>query len=218
MAYYNRAPRKPLITFKADDVWAAACAAQRINGSYVKYAPPESKIDTNRMIVDHLLGNPTELISEADREQGHKVRSYYQALSFKVLKGIKLSDFENNAMVISNRDEVSGNFDIAIITSLPASYDRSAQRDTVTSRINFATGGHVGAVGTKLTLEVEVLRANFSQQYGVYFITAITEGDSPVFFAFKSALEIGKKYSIGGTVKAHRENQTQLNRVKVFQS
>lgn len=216
MAYYNRTPRKPLITFKADDVWAAACAAQRTNGSYVKFPPEGTKIETNRLIVDRLLGNPAELISDEDRAQGQKVRKYYQALSFKILKGIKLGDFENNAMLIANRDEVAGNFDLGVITSLPASYERSAQRDDVNSRINFAQGSHVGPVGTKLTLEVEVLKANFSQQYNVFFITAITDTDSPVFFAFKRDFPVGTKLSIGGTVKAHRDNVTQLNRVKVY--
>lgn len=216
MAYYNRAPRKPLVTFKAEDVWAAACAAQRINGSYVKFTPEGTKIEPNRSIVEHLLGNPTELISDEDREQGLKVRKYYQALSFKILKGIKLGDFENNAMLIANRDEVAGNFDLGVITSLPSSYERSSARESINNRINFANGGHVGPVGTKLTLEVEVLKANFSQQYGVYFITAITSTDSPVFFAFKRDFPVGTKLSIGGTVKAHRDNVTQLNRVKVY--
>ena len=28
--------KKPVLNFNADDVWSAACQAQRINGSYVK--------------------------------------------------------------------------------------------------------------------------------------------------------------------------------------
>jgi hypothetical protein len=34
--------------------------------------------------------------------------------------------------------------------------------------------------------------------------------------AYKKDLEAGKMYDIYGTVKAHRDNTTQLNRVKVI--
>lgn len=213
MARYQR---QPLITFNADDVWAAACAAQRINGAYVKYVEDGIKIEPNRVIVERLLGNPSELIKDEDREQGKKVRQYYQALSFKILKGIKLGSFENDAMLIANRDTVSGNFDIAVISSLPAAYERNVIRDDVNRRISFAAGSYIGAVGTKHVLDIEVLRSNFSQTYNVNFITGITESDSVVFFAYKNPMNVGAKVSIGGTVKAHRENQTQLNRVKVY--
>ena len=36
------------------------------------------------------------------------------------------------------------------------------------------------------------------------------------FFSYKKELEVGKMYDIYGTVKGHRDNTTQLNRVKVI--
>lgn len=215
MSRYER-NRTPLITFAADDVWAAACAAQRINGQYIKYKDNTNNVETNREIVDRLLGNPSELISDIDREMAQKVRQYYQAYTFKILQGIKLNDFENNAMLLANRDTLGSNFEIATVVSLPASHERSTKRDDVNSRITFARGGHVGDIGKKLTMCVEVLRCNYSEQYGVYFVTGITTTDSVVFFAYKNAIDVGKNINIGGTVKAHRESQTQLNRVKLF--
>lgn len=212
----TRTQRKPLIIFSADDVWAASCAAFRLNGQYIKVSDRSTGTESNREIMDLFLGNPVEFVKDEDREMGKKVRAYYQALSFKILKGVKLLDFENNAMLIANRDSISTNFDLAVIASLPASYDRVVKRQYAESRVNFATGDYVGPVGAKLTLEVEVLRCNYSQNYGVYFVSAITDADSPVFFPYKFQFETGKKLSIGGTVKAHRDNQTHLNRVKVF--
>jgi hypothetical protein len=50
----------------------------------------------------------------------------------------------------------------------------------------------------------------------VNFITGINSDDQVVFFAYKSELEVGKMYDIYGTVKGHRDNSTQLNRVKVI--
>ena len=78
MARYVR----PVINLQANDVWSAACAAQRINGSYVKYVPDGEQGETNRQIIDNFLNN-TDLITEADREQGELVRKYYRGLDRK---------------------------------------------------------------------------------------------------------------------------------------
>jgi hypothetical protein len=37
-----------------------------------------------------------------------------------------------------------------------------------------------------------------------------------VFFSYKQEVTVGNVLNIAGTVKRHRDNQTQLNRVKVF--
>jgi hypothetical protein len=80
--------QKPVLNFNADDVWSAAVAAQRINGAYVKLSML-SEADTtyklsNRQLVESLLVD-TFLITDEDREQAKKVRSFYQALTFKIL-------------------------------------------------------------------------------------------------------------------------------------
>jgi len=205
-----------VFNFDANDVWAAACAAQRINGNYVKFIPVGEKGDTNRQIVDLFLGQ-TDLIQQCDRDQAEKVRTYFKGLTFKILKGIKLNDFENNAMVISNRDTIQANYDIAVICSLPSTYERTAVRDQVNQRINFATGGCIGVPGNKIRLEqCEVLKCNYSQQYNTYFVTCITKEDQIVYFAHRAFLDLGKFVTVEAKVKAHKENSTQLNYAKVF--
>jgi len=213
MARYQR----PVINFNADDVWAAACAAQRMNGSYVKYRDPAdtNALHTNRELVQSFLEAPLNITQE-DRDQAEKVRAYYKAFTFKILKGIKLNEFENNAMVVANRDNIESNYDLAIIASLPSSYERGIARDTIESRINFAKGGLIGKPSQKVKLEVEVLRSVFSQQWNCNFITAITKDDQPVFFSYRDRFDSGTFLTIAGTIKAHRENITQLNRVKVL--
>jgi len=212
-------PVKPQIEYKADDVWAAACAAQRINDSYVKYVDPEINpgvTETNRMIMDRFLANP-DSIEQVDRDMAEKVRTYYKAFTFKILRGIKLNEFDNNAMLIANRDTIVSSYDVAVACSLPSCYTRSVARDEVNRRIEFATGGYVGNLGAKVQLKsLEVIKCNFSQQYGVYFVTGITPEDQVVFFSYKNAIDPGKVIDVAGTVKAHRENSTQLNRVKVI--
>ena len=212
--------QKVVVNYNADNVWSAACAAQRINGSYIKLSvvsesdPATTKL-SNRMLVEQLLADLSGITDE-DREQGVKVRAFYQAYTFKILQGKQLSDFDNTAMLIANREVITGTYDLAVIASLPSCYERGVKRQTVDQRVNFSTGGFIGAVGNKVSTSVEVLRSAFSQTYNVNFITGINSDDQVVFFAYKKDLEAGKMYDIYGTVKGHRDNTTQLNRVKVI--
>ena len=212
--------QKPVVNYNADDVWGAAVAAQRINGAYVKLsALSESDKEfnklSNRQLVESLLVD-SHLITEEDREQAKKVRAFYQALTFKILQGKHLNEFDNNAMVLANRDVITSNYDLAVIASLPSCYERGVARQSVDQRISFAQGGFIGQVGNKVSTSVEVLRSVYSQTYNVNFVTGINSDDQVVFFAYKKELEVGKMYDIYGNVKAHRDTTTQLNRVKVI--
>ena len=219
---YRNKPKQPVLNFSADIVWGAACAAQRINGVYLKegqniYGDDGAPVGTkrrNRDIMLEFLHNPESLLEE-DVEQAKKVRQYYQAFTFKILKGIKLTDFDNNAMLISNRDVINNNYDIAVIASLPQSYERGTKRANVDQRIKFATGGYIGTPSDKVTVTIEILKMNYSQKWNTTFVTGITSEDQVVFFSYNHQIEIGQTYNVQGTVKAHRDNSTQLNRVKV---
>ena len=213
--------QKPVLNFNADDVWAAACQAQRVNRAYVKLSilsesDPSMDQKSNRQIIELLLADTTQITDE-DREQAKTVRKYYQAFTFKILKGIKLGEFDNTAMLISNRDIIDSNYDVAVIASLPSCYERGVKRDNVDQRVKFATGGFIGRVGDKVNVTVEILKTNYSQQWNTNYVTGITSDDQAVFFAYNHIdnVEIGKTYTFFGTVKAHRDNLTQLNRVKV---
>ena len=213
--------QKPVLNFNADDVWAAACQAQRVNGAYVKLSilsesDPSMDRKSNRQLVELLLTDTTQITDE-DREQAKTVRKYYQAFTFKILKGIKLNEFDNTAMLIANRDIIDSNYDVAVIASLPSCYGRGVKRDGVDQRVKFATGGYIGRVSDKVKVTVEILKTNYSQQWNTNYVTGITNDDQAVFFAYNHIdnVEIGKTYTFFGTVKAHRDNSTQLNRVKI---
>ena len=203
------------LNLNADDVWAAACMAQRLNQGYIKVSEDAPAGQTNRNLVTQYLAD-TSKITDEDREQGKLVRKFYQAYTFKILKGLKLSDFDNTAMLLANRETIDTGFDIAVITSLPSGYVRGMKRQTVDQRIAFAKGGLIGRVGDKVSPSIEVLKSVFSQTWNTHYITGITSDDQVLFFAYKQELEVGKMYDLYGTVKAHRDNSTQLNRVKVI--
>ena len=206
--------QKPVLNFNADDVWGAACQAQRMNGSYIKAIAPGVEQQTNRQIVEKLLADPFTITDE-DREQGKKVRAFYQAYTFKILQGKQLSEFDNNAMLISNRDVITNNYDLAVIASLPSCYERGVKRQSVDQRVSFAKGGFIGAVGNKVSATVEVIKSVYSSKWVTNYITGITSDDQVVFFSYRTELPIGAIIDICGTVKGHRDNSTQLNRVKV---
>ena len=212
--------KKGVLNLNADDVWAAACQAQRTNGAYVKLSvltesdKSQNKL-SNRQIIESLMVDTT-LITDEDREQGLKVRAFYQAFTFKILQGKQLSDFDNTAMLIANREVITGNYDVAVIASLPSCYERGVVRQSADQRVNFATGGFIGKANDKVTASIEVLKSVFSMKWNTNYVTGITSDDQVVFFAYKESLDIGKVLNINGTVKAHRDNSTQLNRVKVI--
>jgi hypothetical protein len=219
---YRTRTKRVVVNYNADEVWGAAVAAQRINGKYVKLSmisesDPAVNQQSNRQIVQNLLADP-RLITTEDFEQGKKVRTFFQAYTFKILQGKSLSEFNNTAMLISNRDVITSDYDVAVITSLPASYERGINLQTIDQRINFARGGYIGTVGNKIQVDnIEVLKCVYSGKWGTHFATCITSEDQVLFFAIKNRLEVGKTISIQGTVKGQNNpNTTQLNRVKVI--
>jgi len=214
--------------YSVSDVWAAACAAHRINGGYFKeYAYEWSEVEKrnviakrkNREIMMEFLADPTHLTVD-DIERGEYCRNFLQNdLTFRTLKN-KTGDFDT---AIRKVLAVQGMFDnhfhkyeLAIVACLPASVGRSEIRQNSESRVQFAQGGFVGEVDDKVELQVEVLNSNFSKQYNIYWVRAVTESDQAVFFSSKESYDPGTHLAIKGMVKAHKDNLTQLNRVKVL--
>jgi hypothetical protein len=213
------------------DVWAAACAAHRVNGGYFKEyvyehlehqplsQPPAIVKRKNRDVMMEFLADPIQLTVD-DVERGEYCRKYLENdLTFRTLKN-KISEFDTAIKKVLNVqgafDSYQHKYELAIVACLPQSVERSEIRQNSDSRVQFATGGLIGKVDDKVSLNVEVLSSNFSQQYGIYWIRAITDQDQAVFFSNKESRDIGAHLTIKGTVKAHKDNLTQLNRVKVM--
>lgn len=209
------ASRVKKLELDTSQVFAAACAAQRINGSYIKAIAPGLNQKTNRQLVEELLQDPTQITVD-DRIQGENMRKYFKGLTFKVIEGKQLSDFAKNAMEIATSDMVNSTYQLAVVVSLPQTYEKSTKRDTVDRRINFARGGYVGVTGQKVTVNIEVLKQLWSNNYNTWYLTGITAEDQVVFFAHKTQYDIGTHLTIQGVVKGQRETSTQLSRVKVL--
>lgn len=207
--------------YDTDLVFAAATAAYRIKGNeYVKagtFHTTENgdltSVQSNRELLSSLIKN-SDQITDADRALAAEVRRHYQGLSFKILSGKILGELDVRALALSSGDTISER-DFGVVAYLPQGYQRAQVRQSVDDRIRYAAGGLIGKIGEKITVQIEVLRCSYSQNYGVFFVTALTDNDQPLFFAYKYQLQLGSKVKITGSVKAHRDSQTQLNRVKI---
>jgi len=213
--FYQR-QTKPTFTYESDKVWGAAVVAFRANKGYVKsLAPGIEAHKTNRQIVDELLKDDVPLL-ECDIEEGRKIRQYFKALTFKIIEGKKLTPFLQSAMFIAEKDSISDNLSLGTIASLPATYNKMTERDSVDNRMKWARGGFIGEVGDKTTEKIELIKRLWSQNYMTWYYTGINDKDQVLFFAHKGELEIGSYVTIEGKVKSHRENSTQLSHVKVI--
>jgi hypothetical protein len=204
--------------FDTMDVVAAACAAQRVNGQYIKVPyqlGEENKRQTNRELVYQFLED-VSFITDSDRLMAEDIKSHYQGKTFKILGGGFVTDYDRTTMKMLEEETCPEGYNVAVLASIPASYLKSVARDKADSRTRFATGGYIGKIGDKVQLDVEIIKSVFSQKYNVYFATAITKSEEVVFFSYKQDLTIGTLLTIKGTVKSQRDgNVTQLNRVKI---
>ncbi len=226
---FNSYPARPASAkYSVSDVWAAACAAHRVNGGYFKeYAYKWNEVENrnvlakrkNRDIMMEFLADPTRLTVD-DVERGEHCRMFLQNdLTFRTLKN-KIGEFDaalKKVLAVQGLfDSYHHKYELAIVACLPQSVERSEVRQASEARVKFSTGGLLGQVGNKIDANVEVLNSQYSKQYGVYWVRAVTEADQPVFFSSKESYDPGTLLTIKGTVKAHKENLTQLNRVKVL--
>ena len=199
------------------DVVAAACAANRINGTYIKVKyqlGDDNPRQTNRELVYQYLENDS-FVTDADRLMAEDIKEYFKGYTFKVLSGAYLSDFDRRTMKILEEEFTPEGYNLALLASIPNNYLKAKKHDEADRRTRFAQGGYVGKVGERLNLQVEVIKCVFSQKWGIYYITAMTTSDQAIFFGYKQEVAVGTVLNINGTVKRQDNNQTQLNRVKV---
>ena len=215
------------VGYPASDVWAAACAAQRINGEYLKegrntYGDNGQVLSTkrrNRDIMLEFLHNPDRL-SVDDVEAGEALRTWLQNdLTFRALKS-QLTEFDTSAqkcLAVQDRFYTVGHrYELAVIACLPNSKIKADAKAQTQDRLRETSGELIGNVKDKVTLNVEVIRSVFSKNWNCWFATAVTTDNRAVFFSNKESFVVGSHITIRGTVKAHKDGQTQLNRVSVL--
>lgn len=214
------------IKYAVSDVWAAACAAQRINGAYIKEGRVDTDVDgmvisvvrRNRDIMMDFLTCPENLTVD-DVVAGELVLNELKKdLTWRALKG-KLNDFDQSASKVlsveNHFDSQLNRLELAVVACLPASYERMKSRQSTDDRMSQTSGEYVAPIGNKAMVNVEVVRCNYSKNWNTHYITAVTQDNHAVLFNLREPQEVGARISIRGTVKAHNNGTTQLNRVSI---
>ena len=200
----------------ADLVWSAACTAYRLNSGYLK--EPETIGDqvirpTNREIVRRALTNP-ELVTDADRELARNCRRHMAtSVTMQALK-TELGEWAKITARVCDLDTVTSNYDLSVITAMPQSYIKQLKKESVDARLA-RCNVLVGKLGDKVELAVEIVRNNYSAKFNTWFVSAITDDNRAVFFAYREEIRPESTLNIRGTIKRHTDSATQLNRVKI---
>lgn len=204
---------------EADLLWSAACTAYRINGGYFKQ--PETIGDqvvrpTNRTVVRQALENPT-LITDADRDMAQQCRQHMAtSVTMQALR-TELGEWARITARVCGLDTIDSIYDFSVITAMPQSYVKQLKKESVDARLARCEQGVAGKIGDKVKLAVEIVRNNYSAKFNTWFISAITDDNCAVFFAYREALDPETHVTIRGTIKRHTDRATQLNRVKLVE-
>ena len=113
-------------------------------------------------------------------------------------------------------DTVTSLYDFSVITAMPHSYVKQLRKESVDARLA-RCNGITERLGDKVELSVEIVRNNYSAKYNTWFVSAVTEDNCAVYFAYREEIPSETHAKIRGTVKRHSDRSTQLNRVKLQQ-
>ena len=220
----KKAQMKPvqLATVLGSEVmWAVAAYADRVNGGvYIKNeVRNEQGVVTqtrNRDVIREEVQRGLVNVTKDDFELGREARAWQRdRIMLKILKGQTISDFERSLQDVVQQEEFSNRTDalaIAIVASQIASYRKGQAAEEIIASVDRSP---LAAVGTKVAVDAVVVRSVYSQKYNVHFVTARTQCNRLVFFSYREGLDADTPIRVRGTVKAHRPDSTQLNRVKL---
>lgn len=217
----TRQRRQADFCYPAEQVWAAACAAYRINGGYLKNPDiQDGRIvrPTNRELVRlYLALDQSQYVTDQDRRQGALCRQTLQnAVTMAALKG-QASEWNLLTAQIAALERIETEYQLSVITALPKSYDQTVTRENVDSRLAYCEDMPVGAVNDVVTVVGEVVRCNYSAKWNTNYATVITLDNHQVFFAYREPLRVGRQIKLRGRVKRHADRATQLSRVKILE-
>jgi hypothetical protein len=209
---------RPSLNLTADQVWAAASAAYRINGGYFKQPQITDQgaitRPTNRELVRQYLAEPGPVTAD-DVEQGRRCRQ-------DLLKQATMATLKNQATEwtlltaeMAGLDTITTDYQVSVITAMPKSHSQNLARETVDSRLAYCDSDPVGRIDERVEIVGEVVRSNYSNQYNTHYVTVITDANRQVFFAYRERIDPGANIRICGRVKRHADRATQLSRVKI---
>jgi len=225
--------------FPLQQVLELACAAQRVNGSYLKESHAVYSADgiymsskqTNKMLM-LVTAHPTiwtadpkdkpsalEVLPE-DTATAGEIQQYFKRLMFSAIAGD--NEFQTNINTFLSSETIeSKNF--GYIACLPSVYARDRAQNKIKKVARSVEGGYLGEIGSQLKdLDCEILESVKSKNFEGWNISAIINSKMASWLN-KTDLKIGPCIIVKAKVKdhskhwKHQNDVTRLNYVKAVQ-
>lgn len=207
-------------TWTPEQVWAAAACAHRINDGYFKHDERNQQGKVVKIRNFTLVQSALEDVSQIPSKDFDLGRSAFEHISqrliLKALKG-RLKEFDEVlSRIVSKTDfhPYDDRYEIAVVTSQIRSVAESKKDLEWQEKID-RSAGHLGPIGDKIEVGVEIFKAVWSEKWNIHFYQGITPTCQGVWFTHREELLEGEKVKISGTVVKYRDFSTQLNRVKL---
>ena len=225
--------------FPTQQVLELACAAQRINGAYIKEAENVWAEDgvfmyskkTNKMLMlctaDPTIWTadpkdapmPLRVLPE-DTVQAEEIKKHFRKFMFSAIEGE--NDFQTNINTILSGDTVKAN-QFGYVACLPSVYVRDLAQNKVKKAARQVEEGYLADIGSQLKdLDAEIISSVKSKNFEGYNIDAIINNRMASWLN-KTNLNLGACVIVKAKVKDHSKHWkhgndvTRLNYVKAAQ-
>lgn len=193
----------------AEVCWAAACAAQRINGRYIKQGElvtTETAEQGSRPIpcnkermVDFI--NHQALLTEQDFENGRTARAWFQGQLFSLISD-QLNDFMKKAIETAVKEVINIRMDAGMVACLPQTWERAVKKERVIDIMTDINSQHVGTITEKLIRQVHVIEVNPGVSFTGWIVT-VTDKNNIFRFCSSVVFAENELVRIQGKVKRH---------------
>jgi hypothetical protein len=225
--------------FPTQQVLELACAAQRINGAYIKEDAPVYSEDgvfmyskkANKMLMlctlDHTIWTadpkdapmPLKVLPE-DTAQAEEIKKHFRKFMFSAIEGE--NDFQTNINTILSGDTVKQN-QFGYVACLPSVHVRDVAQTKVKRAAQQVEEGALAEIGSVVKdLDAEIISSVKSKNFEGWNIDAIIN-NKMVSWMNKTDLNLGPAVIVKAKVKdcnkhwKHQNDVTRLHYVKVAQ-
>ena len=232
---YKHPEAVPLKSVSTQEALAVACAAQRVNGGYIKdtrrFSEPENKTQfSNKEIVKFAYHGdpkflPMDYVAPIPTEEDYvQVAEIQKWMRRYVMLGLAdLDGFKSDMIRSVSQDTVAIN-DLGRVAFIPEFVKRDKHETGLKKeiRVEYRDSQYLGKEKDKIEGVVKILDKRFSSHWESYNYTAVTPEGNLVSFMNKYEHAIGDTKRIKAKVKAQTQNklfsanQTRLNYVKLY--
>jgi len=225
--------------FPTQQVLELACAAQRLNGAYIKEDAPVYSEDGAFMYLKHAnkmqmlctldytvwTADPKEApmplkVMPEDVALAEEIKKYYKRLLFAAIEGE--NDFQTSINSILSGEEVKQN-QFGYVACLPSVYVRDLAQNKVKKAARQVDEGYLAEIGSTVKdLDAEIISSVKSKNFEGFNIDAIIN-NKMVSWMNKTDLNLGPAVVIKAKVKdcnkhwKHQNDVTRLHYVKAAQ-